>query len=403
MEKPSISTQPQDGYDLYSENYVNDPHSIWDGIRASACPVAHSDKWGSSWLPTAYEDIHKLAQDTEHLSSRAVEFSGPIPPPGSGLVFAPLTSDPPYHKPHRDLLEPWFTPSRIQALEPFARERARTLVADIAAKGGGDVARDFSQPYALSILTRLLDVPDERQKKFMDWAIRVIKLGPFDQDLRATAFKEAFADLDQLLTERAANPGDDLVSHLALATIDGQAISQKHKLGSLLLTILAGADTTWNAINGSIYHLAEHPEDRAMLVAQPEMMRTTAVEELLRVYAPLTIGRITTHEVQLHGRCIAEQERVILAYPAANRDPKVFEQPNQVQLNRKRNRHLTFGTGVHRCLGAHLARMELRVALEEWLLVIPNFQREPGKVKWGSGQVRGPENVNVRIVRPHAY
>jgi cytochrome P450 len=398
MTDPKGPEMPHDGYDLHSETYVQNAHAVWKDIRSSGCPVAHSDLWGGSWLPTTYEDIHSVAQDPARFTSRAPEIAGQIPAMGAGLYLPPLTTDPPDHKIHRDLLEPYFTPARIVAIEPYARSKARELAEKLAENGGGDIGEDYSKPFVLSLLTRFLDVPDDRQDKFMDWAIRVLKYGPFDQELRKAAFDEAFSDLAQLLEERAENPGEDLVSHIARATIDGQPVSRKHKIGSLLLTILAGADTTWNALNASLNHLAEYPADRAKLTGEPGLLRTTAVEELLRVYAPLTIARVTTEDTCLRGRHIGAEERVILAYPAANRDPAVFENPDEVQLERKRNRHLTFGTGVHRCLGSHLARMEMRVAIEEWLKAIPNYERISGTVKWSAGNARGPENVRIRVL-----
>ena len=398
MTDPKSLELAHDGYDLHSERYVQDAHALWGEIRSSACPVAHSELWGGSWLPTTYEDIHAVAQDPSRFTSRAPEIAGQIPAKGSGLYLPPLTSDPPDHKVHRDLLEPYFTHARVTSIEPYAKSRARALAEEVAANGVADLAEDFSKPFVLSLLTRFLDVPDDRQDKFMDWAIRVLKYGPFDQELRKAAFDEAFADLSQLLDERAEGSGDDLVSHIARAVIDGQPVSKKHRIGSLLLTILAGADTTWNALNASLNHLAEHPADRAKLVREPGLLRTTAVEELLRVYAPLTIARVAAEDTSLRGRCIHAGERVILAYPAANRDPAVFDNPDDVQLERKRNRHLTFGTGVHRCLGSHLARMEMRVAIEEWLKVIPNFERVSGPVKWSAGNARGPENVRIRVL-----
>jgi cytochrome P450 len=377
---------------------VQEAHSLWDGIRSGGCPVAHSDKWGGSWLPTTYEAIHTVAQNPGTFSSRAAEIAGEVPPKGSGLVLPPLTSDPPEHKIHRDLLEPYFTPARVATIEPYAQGIVRDLARKAAAAGEVDIAEDYSKPFVLALLTRFLDVPDDRQERFMDWAIRVLKYGPFDQQLRKAAFDEAFADLDQLLDERARQPGEDLVSHIALAKIDGQPISRKHRIGSILLAVLAGADTTWNALNASLTHLADNPADRAKLINQPGLLRTTAVEELLRFYAPLSIARVTTQETELCGRAIGANERVLLAYPSANRDPAVFERPDEVDLERKRNRHLTFGVGVHRCLGSHLARMEMRVAIEEWLKAIPNYERISGPVRWSAGNARGPENVRIRVL-----
>jgi hypothetical protein len=180
--------------------------------------------------------------------------------------------------------------------------------------------------------------------------------------------------------------------------MEGEPLTRKHKLGAAFLVLIAGADTTWSAIGASIWHLATHDEDRRRLLAEPTLM-STAVEELLRAYAPVSVGRITTEDVELHGRCVHAGNRVILPFGAANRDPEVFDDPEEVRIDRRRNRHLTFGTGAHRCLGSNLARLELRIALEEWLAVMPHFRlTDPDGVEWSGGQTRGPERVDVEVI-----
>jgi cytochrome P450 len=187
------------------------------------------------------------------------------------------------------------------------------------------------------------------------------------------------------------------MSYLVDAEMDGVPLTRKHKLGAAFLVLIAGADTTWSAIGSSIWHLATHVDDRARLLAEPKLI-DTGVEELLRVYAPVSVGRLATADTELRGRCVAAGERVLLPFGAANRDPEVFDEPEEIRLDRRRNRHLTFGTGAHRCLGSNLARLELKVALQEWLRAMPDFRlTNPGDVEWSGGQTRGPERVDITV------
>ncbi|MEJ8851244.1 cytochrome P450 [Variovorax rhizosphaerae] len=392
------ATHGHDGYDIYGAEFAKDPHAVWEAMRRGGCPVAHSQLGGGSWMVTKYNDIRDITQDPEHYSSRAIEVAGPVPAIGRELFMPPLTSNPEDHKAHRDLLAPYFTPDRVAQLEPFVREEARRLAQAIADRGHGDAVSDFSMPLALAVITKILKVPADARDRFVDWVVRLIRLGPLDQAVRSAVIQEKLQYLEKLLEERTRKPGDDIISYLGHATLDGQPLSRKHKLGSLFLLVLAGADTTWSAMGASLWHLASHPEDRATLLADPGIMRTTAIEELLRAYAPVSIARLASEEVELHGRCIAAQQRVILPLAAANRDPEVFEDPDVVKLDRKRNRHLTFSSGPHRCLGSNVARLELRVALEEWLRVMPNFHlTDPDAVEWSTGQTRGPEHVHIGV------
>jgi cytochrome P450 len=295
------------------------------------------------------------------------------------------------------LLQPFFTPHKLAELEPFIRVEARSLVNALAERGEGDVVEDFAEHLTIAVLAKILDVPRDNEQRFTDWVVRLVRIGPRDQAVRTAAVREILDYCDALLTERRASPGDDLVSYLTTAHIDGQPLSRKHQLGSCFLILLAGADTTWSAIGASLWHLATHPQDRARLIAEPELL-SRAVEELLRAYAPVTVARIAKEGVELHGRSIEAGERIILPLAAANRDPKQFVEPDVVKIDRTPNLHLTFGSGGHRCLGAGLATLELRVGLEEWLRVIPDFSLvDPENIRWSGGQVRGPERVVFQV------
>lgn len=385
-----------DGYDLYSAEFRADPNTQYAAIRGG-CPVAHTDAWGGSFMLAGYGDIQDIARDTERFSSRAVEVAGPLESAG-GLHTPPLTSDPPEHKAHRDVLMPYFMPAKVAEMEPMIRAEARRLVAELAERGGGDVIEDYAQPLTLTVLTSILGVPPGAQ--FHDWMIRMIRVGPTDQAVRGQVVREIITYLGELLDERAAGGGGkDLLSYLTIAEMDGEPLSQKHKIGAAFLVLIAGADTTWSAIGSTLWHLSCNATDRQRLVDDPPLI-DTALEEFLRYYAPVTVGRLAKVDVDLHGRCVHAGERVVLPFPAANRDPAVFTNPDELRLDRRRNRHLTFGTGAHRCLGSVLARLELRITLEEWLRVIPDFRLADGNViEWSGGQTRGPEHVNFVVER----
>jgi len=387
--------QAADGYDLYSEEFRADPHAQYAAMRAG-CPVAHTDKWGGSYLLAEYDDIRDVARDADRFTSRAIEVAGPLEAAG-GLYLPPLTSDPPEHKAHRDVLMPYFMPARVAEMEPMIRAEARRLVTALAERGGGDVITDYAQPLTLTVLTSILGVPQGGQ--FHDWMIRMIRVGPTDQSVRAQAVREIIDYLADLLEQRAGASagGTDLLSYLTTAEMDGEPLSRKHRIGAAFLVLIAGADTTWSAIGSTLWHLAGNPADRERLVADPSLI-DTAVEEFLRYYAPVTVGRLAKEDVELHGRCIHAGERVVLPFGAANRDPAVFADPDEVQVDRRRNRHLTFGSGPHRCLGSNLARLEVKITLEEWLRAMPDFRLVEGaQVAWSGGQTRGPEAVDFVV------
>ena len=194
------------------------------------------------------------------------------------------------------------------------------------------------------------------------------------------------------------NPKDDLIGYLLNATIFDQPLTEEHVVGTIVLLLIAGIDTTWSAIGSSLWHLAGNAEDLARLVAEPELM-PTAIEELLRAYAPVTMARVVAKDTTI-GECpVKEGDWVLLPFPAANRDPQEFEDADKVIIDREFNRHAAFGLGIHRCLGSNLARLELRVAVEEFVKRYPRFElADKSAVTWSVGQVRGPRKLPVRVL-----
>jgi cytochrome P450 len=351
---------------------------------------------GGSWLPTRAYDVGVIAHDAERFSSR--EVSVMTPPTGDEkvipLALPPIQCDPPEHAWSRRLILPWFTPQRVAQYERPTRVLCQTLVDRFRKAGHADAAFDYAQQIPVWVIAHVLGVPHTVAETF---TVSVRDVLDFTKDpRRRIAARDAIVTcLVEQMTRRRQHPGTDLLSGLVHAEVDGQPLDDIHILGTAALTLIAGIDTTAAAIGAALWHLAVHDRDRARLVEDPTLV-PSAVEELLRAYSPVTMARIATNDTELAGCPIRAGDRVLLNFPAANRDPEVFPDPDRVVLDRAPNRHIAFGTGIHRCAGSHLARMELRVALEEWLTHIPSFRlADPAAVSWSGGQVRGPRNVPV--------
>jgi cytochrome P450 len=277
---------------------------------------------------------------------------------------------------------------------PLTRDLCRRLRDGFATKGKADAAADYAQQIPVRVIAHILGVPADLSDTFTGWVRDVLEFAD-DADRRQRGAEGLLNFFLAHLEERRQHPGDDLLSELLTTEVDGQPVDDGIILGMAALVLIAGVDTTWSAIGSSIWHLAAHPEDRKRLLAEPDLM-ATALEELLRAYAPVTMAREVTADIEYAGCPMKAGDKVLMNFPAANRDPEAFEQPDEVQLGRAHNRHVAFGSGIHRCAGSNLARMELRVALEEWLARIPEFSLAQGKeISWAGGQVRGPRVLPV--------
>jgi cytochrome P450 len=401
-EHPPVVSWDTD-FDHTDPQWVADPFPIWDDLR-ERCPVAHSGRYGGTWLPVRHEDVAAVAYDTEHFTSRSVVVSEMRPGPGDlpapiGLA-PPITSDPPFHALARRLLLPAFSPKRIAALEPFTRELCVELLDATAGGAEIDAAVDYAQHIPLRVIVGMLGFPQEDADIFRRF-IRMV-LEDVDQSVeeRQALIDDGELDayMDERIAEHLAHPRDDLTTYLLEAELDGNKLAPEHVRGTMVLLMIAGIDTTWSAIGASLWHLAQHPHDRRRLATEPDLM-PVAMEEFLRAYAPVTMARLVAEDFDFNGHAMKEGDWLLLPFPAANRDPEFFSDAGEVVLDREENRHAAFGLGIHRCLGSNLARMELRVALEEWMRRYPDFElSDPGSVTWSAGQVRGPRTLPMRIL-----
>ncbi|CAB4880854.1 unannotated protein [freshwater metagenome] len=391
-------------YDIFDPAYVTDPYGIWAELR-EVCPIAHTDRWGGSWLPTRYADVTEIARDIERFPSAngisvvpvlgIGDSAGASPLLTAGLP--PISADPPLHTWTRRLILPTMSPARVAEYEVFTRELCRRLVDEIAANGAGDAAAGYAQQIPVRVIGHILGVPESMSSTFTGWVRDVLEFA-HDEERRRGGVIALVTYLQGAVEQRLANPCDDFISELLQAENEGETIGVPVVMGMCALLLIAGVDTTWSSIGSTMWHLATHPEDRRRLVAEPELM-PTAIEEFLRAYSPVTMARRLSEDQEFQGCPMKAGDRILMNFPAANRDPEVFPDPDTVVLDRLHNRHVAFGAGIHRCAGSNLARMEIRVAVEEWLAQIPDFEvTDASLVTWAGGQVRGPRSIPVRVI-----
>ena len=383
-------------FDHAEPEYNENAPALWAELRET-CPVAHTDRYNGTWLPVTHELVTQIAYDTEHFTSRSVivsPFEQLAPAPIGGAP--PITSDPPFHHDARRLLLPAFAPKKIEQWEPDVRTLCKGLLAELGDADVIDAAAQYAQHIPVNVIALMLGFPVEDADIFFGFVHDVIEGINVELEQRMEAFVRLDSYVSQQVQEHVENPRDDLTTFLLNSTIFGEPLSLEHVSGSIVLLLIAGIDTTWSAISSSLLHLATHPEDRERLVADPSLI-PTAIEEFLRAYAPVTMARMVKEDVEIGGCPMKVDDWVLLPFPAANVDPAAFDRADEVLIDRAENRHLAFGLGIHRCIGSNLARLELRVAIEEFLAHYPRFELATDKVTWSVGQIRGPRTVPVRI------
>ena len=349
------------------------PHAtvarLHSGPRIFYSPVHHNSIPGpGTWVLTRAADIRAALQDAQTFSSKIMRSN-------SGLALIPLELDPPEHPLFRTLMNPIFSPARMKQLEPKVRELARKLAAECAAKGECDFVEDFAKPFPVGIFLDLMGLPADNMKRFLEWEALIMR----DKQTRSAAMQQVSEYLQELITARRRNPTDDLISFAVQAKVDNRLLTDSELMGVCVLLFIAGLDTVTSSFAFHFRHLAEHPADQDSLRQQPALI-PSAVEELFRAYAVVNTNRYATRDVEFAGVQIRKGDNVTCSTILASRDPREFENPDQVIFTRSPNPHNAFSFGPHRCLGSHLARREIITGIEEWLRVIPPFRVKPGAV-----------------------
>lgn len=386
-------------FDIFDADYSRDPAPVWRELQEK-CPVAHSDRWGGLWMATKFDDAQALVKETAILSSRQVSVS-PMPE-GKDLLAdsnsetnPPITKDPPEHTPLRRLILPFFTLQAVETHRAYTERLCNELIDAFIEDGACDAAADYAQQLTPRVIGHMLGIDPNRSDEFVGWVQGLVEFGYGDIELRTNSIRAMREFFAEMIAERRVNPGEDYISQILQKEVDGAPLTDKMAINLCVLLLVAGIDTTWSSIGSSLLHFASHADHRRRMVAEPELF-PTAIEELLRFYAPVSVGRIAMEDFDFNGVCIKRGERLMINFPAANRDPEKFERADEVVLDRQKNRHIAFGIGVHRCAGSNLARMEMEVALKTWFRRIPEFElSDPDAVTWAGGQIRGARTVPV--------
>jgi len=329
------------------------------------CPVAWNNRHGGEWSLLRYEDVVATALDPATFSNAgASRYAKPLPP---------LEFDPPEHGDYRRLVAGFFMPKRIQALELRVRQMAIDLIDPLIAQGGGDLAKDLSYPLPALGLCALLNIEGGHWGEIKAWSEGTLLRDSDDPAERAIADAGHERILEfglEMIAERRVNPrdpDDDVTSTLMAARVNGEAFDDDFIARALRIFISAGHNSTTSALGNALLFLAEHPDAQQLLRSEPSRI-PAAVEEILRWETPVQeMPRWAVRDVEIGGRQIKAGERIALFWAAANRDAEAFPDADQCILDRKPNRHVAFGQGIHMCLGAPMARMEIRVALETLL------------------------------------
>lgn len=379
-----------------SQDLYDDPYPVYRELR-DRYPAYRNDDM-RFWALSRFEDVWRAVHDHATFSSAqgitVVDEPNEYQPPQMILM------DPPRHDQLRALVSRAFTPRRIASMEDRVRAIAAGLVDEVVERGEGDFVRDLAIPLPSIVISELLGVPPEDRGDFRRWTDAMVAVTPDPQ--RIAEGREAAASLFgyfvQILAGRRKEPRDDLISALIAAEVDGEAMSEEELVGFCFLLLIAGNETTTNLISNGLVLLARHRDQRAALAGDPSLL-ATAVEELLRYEAPVQgLARTLTRDVELHRKRLREGDKVLLLFAAANRDDREFDDPDRLDLRRPLERHLAFGHGIHFCLGAALARLEGRLALDRVLARIPEYELTTDTVHWTQlVPVRGVVEIPVSV------
>lgn len=353
-----------------------------------------------TWVPRRAEDLRRILQDPQTFSSVGLTPYAMLL--GESWRLAPLEIDPPDHAKYRALLNPLFTPKKVEALEQDIRRLAAQLIDDVAAQGRCDFNEAFAKPFPTLIFLTLMGWPLEERPMFQHWTQTLIKsvdLQTVTENARAIT-----TWIRKLIAERRANPAEDFTSYLLKSEIDGRPLTDDEMLGINFLIFIAGLDTVTSCLGLFFRHLARHPEQQEQLRVNPELIGD-AVEELLRSYSIVNMRRTVTCDVQIGEVMMKKGDMVLISTEFANLDPDVFDEADKVDFQRSAGAspHMAFSYGVHRCVGSHLARRELRIALELWLQRLPPLRiADDTTPKFNAFGVFGMEELHLQWDLPGA-
>tara|TARA_R110000824_G_scaffold11746_12_gene51538 strand:- start:10376 stop:11596 length:1221 start_codon:yes stop_codon:yes gene_type:complete len=363
-------------FDIHADSIKGgDVQRAHEALHDKAPDIFYTPRNGGHWMATRFQHVTEIMTNPDIFAS-----AGSIPKPKIPFMdirLPPQDMDAPDHMRHRLLLMKFLAPKEIRKLEPQIRSLMAAHVSEVRDRGHCEFMRDISVPFPVKTFMSMMHMDLVRYVEFVRWANGI--LGATNNLQRVPHFVRMTNYLKSLIRERKRNPSDDPISMLLAAEINGEKLSDKRVLQMCNLLFLAGLDTVTNAMTFIVRHLAENPEDQNLLREHPERI-PEAVEEFMRRYAFVNTPRRVTADTDFHGVQLKQGDIIWSSFAAASNDDENVSNPLQVDLDRRKSPHLAFNTGPHNCAGANLARLELKIFLEEWLSSIPAFRVRDGFV-----------------------
>lgn len=382
-------------YDHRDPKVAYAPHHLWRRLR-NECPVIRSDHYGGFWFVTRYDDVRTVLSDCEtYTAAQGVIL------PSQNMPMLPGESDPPLHTSYRNLVNPPLAPQVVRKHEAWIRDLAREWLEPLTKLDEFDACTQYAEPVAKRIAMRVIGYEPEDLDKLDHWT-EVLASGTREDDEGVALSMEFFAHMTETLETRAGEPPrDDIISLIATGEVDGRPLRTDEKVSLLLQITFGGLHTTGAVISGALLWLAAHPEDRARLRDDPELMRT-ATEEFIRHVTPVPHSiRTAAVDTSLSGCPIKAGDKVMFGLGPANYDERAFDNPDDVVLDRFPNRHVGFGAGPHRCVGSHLGKLGTRIGIEEFLGAFPDFDVTNWyDLRWTFGEGRSLTTLPLTVRRP---
>lgn len=373
------------------DDFLAAPYAYMASLHETCPPVFYrlSPQFGGTWSLIKHADALFMLRHPELFSTRNAT---PFPrDPANPFKFLPLESDPPEHRKYRNIVDPVFSPQGVARLEERIARRANDLIDRFVAEGECEFGARFGRPLPVSIFLELMGLPQAMIDTFVKWAVDLLHSN--DRAIMAETMKRITAYLEEAIAEKQRTPDDGVISRIAHAAPGGTPLTTAEIFGFVLFLFIAGLDTVFATLNNVWLWLARNPERRKEILARPADLNTI-VEELLRVHAVTFSGRTVEQDVEIRGVKMRKGDKINAILPACNFDPEAFPDPTRVDFDRPRKPILSFAQGVHSCMGSHLARLEVKVGLREWLARIPDFAVKAGaEIVYRPGGVVGPETL----------
>lgn len=375
---------------IIGPEFLADPYAFFPAMHEKFPPIFYDvGPFGNMWNIIKHEDALFVLRNSEYFST---EDATPFPRnPEDYFYFIPIEIDPPEHRKYRSIVDPFISPKAVKGWEDRIRALANELIDGFIDNGECEFPEKFGRPLPVLVFLDLMGLPRAMCDTFVEWSIALLHSN--DRKVMGETMATITHYLQLQIAEKEANPDDGLISKIVHAEVDGRPLHPKEKLGFVIFLFIAGLDTVFATLNNIWNWLANNPDRVREIIENPDRI-DAQVEELLRVFSVTFSGRTVAKDIVVRGVQMMKGDKVTSLLPACNYDPEVFENPTVVDFTRPRKIILAFTVGVHSCMGAHLARLEVKIALQEWLRRIPAFKVKDGaQLRYRPGGVIGPEEL----------